>query len=748
VRDTRAFAAAVAGAVCLAVYAATLSSACWVGDSGELAADAAVLGIAHPPGYPLYTLLGRVLLVAFPAKPALVLNLFSAATGALSAALVALLIMEMGAGWSAALAGGLLHGAARTLWSQSVVTEVYALHMMLALLAFLLVLRYRRLGAPPQAVAACWVAGLGLAHHTSMALLMPAFAILLGSALRLNRSSAALAAGCVCATLLALTLYLYLPLRSRVGPPNNWGHPATLRALWDHISGRLYARQIAVLGGSLGTNAGLLFRSLLQQWSAPVLALPVVGLALTAIRHPKRLLLLAVATLPVLAFGLAYRIPDIEPQFVPLWTAAVVGSVPVLALAERRRWGRLLLPGLAVIPLVYNYGAVARSTCRFPEHYARTVLRTAPHGATVLCQGQLTPLLAYLHQAEQVRPDMVLVDRLGNLFSDPYHYRTATTPPDIHRASVEKTMLERKCELFYLLQPQRPIQVQPCGLLFRATADGEEGRCTLLPSSPLRDPPPGCLAEPIVRELAGQYHLNLATWAYLHGRVGQAESHLAACERVGERSPQVLSALANYYQETGETKKAASLYRRALSLDRRFLPAAVNLARIEPAEAEYVLGYMDQAAHTNPGALAALARAWLDSGKPSEAEKIARRLLRREPHNCDAELILGNSLLERGNHHEAERAYRRAVSTCPALADAWANLCMIHGSKGEMAEAVEAGQKAMDLEPTNLAALNNLATTYALTGDIDNAKDLWRRSLKIDPSQDRIRAYLESAPGS
>jgi hypothetical protein len=50
-------------AVACAVTALYASGACptiYVGDSGELATAAATLGIPHPPGYPLYVLLGRL----------------------------------------------------------------------------------------------------------------------------------------------------------------------------------------------------------------------------------------------------------------------------------------------------------------------------------------------------------------------------------------------------------------------------------------------------------------------------------------------------------------------------------------------------------------------------------------------------------------------------------------------------------------------------------------------------------------
>ena len=48
-----------AGGIALAVYLATVAPSVPPGDSGNLIVAAATLGIAHPPGYPLFAMLGH-----------------------------------------------------------------------------------------------------------------------------------------------------------------------------------------------------------------------------------------------------------------------------------------------------------------------------------------------------------------------------------------------------------------------------------------------------------------------------------------------------------------------------------------------------------------------------------------------------------------------------------------------------------------------------------------------------------------
>ena len=79
-RPLAAAAVALAAALpALALYVATLHPGLPAGDSGELVAVAATGGVAHPPGYPLWTMLAGLWLRAWPAGGvAWRLNLFSA----------------------------------------------------------------------------------------------------------------------------------------------------------------------------------------------------------------------------------------------------------------------------------------------------------------------------------------------------------------------------------------------------------------------------------------------------------------------------------------------------------------------------------------------------------------------------------------------------------------------------------------------------------------------------------------------
>ena len=137
----------------LVIYFATLMPSVPPTDSGELILAAWSGGVAHAPGFPLYTALGWLWshLVPF-GRIAWRLNLFSAVCGALAGGLtyaLALKTLRDGAAEpvttpiivSAAI-GALALGLGRTAWSWATIAEVYTLTLAVAAAILLLVVRW------------------------------------------------------------------------------------------------------------------------------------------------------------------------------------------------------------------------------------------------------------------------------------------------------------------------------------------------------------------------------------------------------------------------------------------------------------------------------------------------------------------------------------------------------------------------------------------------------------------------------
>src|ERR1700733_11853030 len=74
---------------------ATIQSAFQADDSPETASAGAQLGIQHPPGYPLPTILGRLAVLAFPGNPAFSQNVEAAVWACLASCLFFLALWRL-----------------------------------------------------------------------------------------------------------------------------------------------------------------------------------------------------------------------------------------------------------------------------------------------------------------------------------------------------------------------------------------------------------------------------------------------------------------------------------------------------------------------------------------------------------------------------------------------------------------------------------------------------------------------------
>lgn len=222
----------------LLFYIPALSSDAAFWDTGEMQTVPYILGIAHPTGFPFFTLAGWLFSHVVPfGTPAWRLALMCAIAMAAAACAACMLARELGADARVAVAAAWLFAASEVAWSRGTRVEVHALAVMFAMLAIARAVRFRKKGEI-RALYGCalWL-GLGLADHPVVALTIPGLLIVLSSRYKTLFGGAGLRA---CAILLAcVSLYLYLPLRSayayehRLDPTLSLGIPPG-RPYWDY----------------------------------------------------------------------------------------------------------------------------------------------------------------------------------------------------------------------------------------------------------------------------------------------------------------------------------------------------------------------------------------------------------------------------------------------------------------------------------------------------------------------------------
>jgi hypothetical protein len=453
---------ALVGLIAFVVYVATLDPSVGTGDSGELVASAYVWGVAHPPGYPLYTMLGHLATWLPFGSPALRMNLLSAIFDAATVGIVCLLVYRLvgddreetsertTARLLAAAVGALLLAFSTVFWLYSEVAEVFALNNLFAALLLLVAFEWAR---RPDRVRVLWLFaflfGLALTNQQTIVLLVPAFLVLAWSVWRGRRRGTRRAprvpgpvrlrdVGVACGFFaVGLLPYAYLPLAARADPPMNWGDPRTFHSFLSDVTRSDYGTTRLVAGrkGSIGEQLDLLTSNLSRGFVVVGIVLAVLGLWWTARNRRAVAVALAVAFLfagPIfVAYARAY-IPDdltkgvIERFYIlpsiPLAVLAGVGAWQVILWAERLRWpgsrSQLVLPAVGVALLaapvasaVVHHARADQSGNRVALHYAEDVLGPLDRNALLIMRSDENyTSVSYAQFVAGFRRDVVAMD--------------------------------------------------------------------------------------------------------------------------------------------------------------------------------------------------------------------------------------------------------------------------------------------------------------------------------------------------
>ncbi|MBK8177333.1 MAG: DUF2723 domain-containing protein [Planctomycetes bacterium] len=323
-------------------------------DSDEFTLVLARGALAHPPGFPLYTLLGHpfvLALHALGASWAFAANAWSALGGAV-AAFLGLLLADRLCGertrlpssgrFAVAATAALLLLLHPMVTVETTQAEVYAWHLAWVFGSSLLFvctledLEREREGAPVNRtrLAACFglVAGLGAAHHsTSVLVLLPTLLTLgwqvsTAPGKRLGPLAAGLGAACV-----PLVAYVVLFWRARTPDPAHWiMFEPTFEGILRHLRASQYS-------GSFGGFAPSEIQSeFLARWIYPWIGGALLMLVVSAFKANSRrerltLWTLLAAAVANLAFAFSLNLSDPVPYFLPALGLALVGSAPTAA---------------------------------------------------------------------------------------------------------------------------------------------------------------------------------------------------------------------------------------------------------------------------------------------------------------------------------------------------------------------------------------------------------------------------------
>lgn len=408
------------------LYIVTLAPGLLPADNGEFQLVGATLGVAHPPGFPLYTLLSHLMTwLPLAATAAYKINLLSAITSAATLALVYLTVFRLTKRQLAAGTAVIALGTATTFWAQATTANIRSLTGLFAAAAiFALVAHWQEKAHTDRyLVLLAGALGFGFTHHLSLAFMGLVFGLsllwldpaFLRTPRRWKRP--------FLAALLGLLPLLYLPLRAGADVPGAASGLDTVSGFLNHFLGLgfqgdfFYYVHPAVLWPRLQVMGNVLT----FQFSIWLLAGALLGWLWLLWRNWRIGLLLggafAIHTLVTATYRAPQTVEYMLPAYLPVAICLGVASGYLTDWGVKRPfpWQGLALTGTAVLAVA----AIGQGWQNWPSYrwlhqqedardYAQDILGDAPHNSLILANWHWATPLWYLQTVEGQRPDVTI----------------------------------------------------------------------------------------------------------------------------------------------------------------------------------------------------------------------------------------------------------------------------------------------------------------------------------------------------
>ncbi len=601
-------------------------------DSGELITAAYTLGVAHPPGYPLWCILGKLFTIIIPVGTiAFRLNVMSAFFAAATIFFLFLVIRKQTKNRIIAASASLLFGFSFEFWSQSNIAEVYTLNSFFIAVCLFLLQLWNEKRSNRILYALAVMCGLGCTNHHTMAPLSILFVFyIFFKARRRSPLSFNVMGIAFLFFILALSIYLYLPVRSQANPYMNWGKPDTIKKSFQHILRNQYKipSHVVYVGPEyqrtwkrFGKQILVYASAFVKQFTWGLFWLPILGLWIHFRQKSFEFyLLLSIFLLTSIGFIIFSNfMPDLEGinandfLFIPSYmVAAFWMSMAIHWLWKicRKKINWKPLPALAVMimlllplpNLLSNFPTNDKRNYYYSIDFGHALIDTLAEGAIIFPEGdhKIFPLL-YLQGVLGMRPDVTIANKYGriekHLYPDLINQvkKSGGNVEQIPRGEIEKHII--------LKSPDRPIyftnyrnlndlpefQLIPEGLLYRVIRKSDLPGYQRKVSTEywekykfrnFADPDISSESEYTASLIIIEYHIMRAQSFFEENKTKEAFRYIDKVKEQARGRSKLLNNTGNILARRGFFKKALEFFEISLSIAPNNLTTINNTAKI------------------------------------------------------------------------------------------------------------------------------------------------------------------------
>jgi hypothetical protein len=412
------------------------------GDSGDLVTAAATLGVAHPPGYPLYTLLGWILSHVPLSTIVWRIGLLSSVTHAVVVYCVYRVVYRLTRRKTAAAISTFFCVGNYLFFLYSITPEVFALlDLCIVAVIWCLVRFVQTKGSPRYVYLLSFTLGLSLSHHHMIFFLFPAALYVLWHHRQplVKRISLPRILALFC---LGIVPYLYVPFAARGGSMVNWNHATTIQNFIALVTRADYGTfQSGAIIGVLPLQRLIQVQAYIQylildfSWVGIVLALAGLMFLFHSYHSLFWFFVIALVSLgPLFFFYASFPLANrfslatyerfLLPSYICIFVLIGCGFswiVNRLLKAKRLYWAM----GIVGMCFVYSGVTGAITIWKFvgygsdetAQNVAVDILSPLPKNSVVLLNRDTMLFTAqYMRYVEHMRPDVAVIhaNRLGN----------------------------------------------------------------------------------------------------------------------------------------------------------------------------------------------------------------------------------------------------------------------------------------------------------------------------------------------
>lgn len=433
------------------IYLFTIAPSVIQIDSGELAAVQATLGIAHPTGYPLFTVLGYMFLkIPLPFAKIYQANLLAAVWCALAIVFFIksfellvkglatksvsqktkqrMKVVETGLTTDqkiiAAIASGFYLAFSKTFWMQSTSVEVYSLQIFLFTLILFSTLRafYSTTNKYLDWIYVGLALALGFSNHMTTMLTLPFAAIFFFQKEKFTKQAFKKIGVTAVASLPVLfIIYLYMPIRAAAQPILNWGNPVNIENFWRHFTGKQYQVWLFASFEAAGKQFKYFLSNFPSEFAYTGLLLGIAGLVFLFKREKNMFFALIITFLFAVLYSINYDIVDIDSYFLLAYIIFSFfigfGILQLLQFLKtktiKENYSFAVVGLLCFIPLVINKSEVDQSGVYTFEDYTKAILNSTEQNSLVFSYqwDYFVSASYYFQNVEGFRKDVAVVDK-------------------------------------------------------------------------------------------------------------------------------------------------------------------------------------------------------------------------------------------------------------------------------------------------------------------------------------------------